>query len=71
MNIPNNITKAELEKIKLLKEIETLNQPFIFKQFGSVVALIIGVLSVSIGIYTGLFNEKNHTPSHTILVCNR
>lgn len=48
----------DLEKIKLKREIAVLEQPFIKKQFGSIVALVIGIASVSIGIYTGLFDVR-------------
>ncbi len=53
--------KTQLEKIKLQKEVEVLGQSFFKRNFGSIVALIIGVLSLSIGIYTGLFDVKRES----------
>lgn len=57
----SNLSKEELEKLKLTTEIKAGNQHFIARNFSSIVVLILTCASLSVGIYTGLFKTQRAT----------
>jgi hypothetical protein len=48
----------ELERMKLIREIESLSKNFWKQNFGSLIALIIGLISTGYGIGSGFFNVQ-------------
>jgi len=57
----SNLSKDELEKLKLTTEIKAGSQPFLVRNFSSFVLLILTCASLSVGIYTGLFKTQRAT----------